>query len=134
MIQIEQLVWHTPGPWKLDMASRTIVADQPEWSSDQSDICFLNDEAGDRDGFPDSDAVACNARLIAAAPGLLREVADLRPARDVLLRILAHWSKMQGLRPASGSQDGLMEYRQFQTDHVHLMLAMCKRYGVEVSA
>lgn len=64
---------HTPGPWAVNAGEPTLVYD-PRNPEDESAIAVTYDvESGDRFSWPrDADEAEANARLIAAAPELLR--------------------------------------------------------------
>lgn len=70
-IDLKSLTGHTPGPW-------IAVGRRVEHTTDSvPDICTTAPEAMEQDGRSDAECCA-NARLIAAAPLLLAEVATLR--------------------------------------------------------
>lgn len=130
--EIARLRMRTPGEWYYNEKAKSIVADQPEWSSDQSDICYLNEEAGDADGFADTDCVAANGDLIAAAPRLLDACSVLLSQRDDLFTALSQYALQHNSRPAAGSQDGLMIHKQRLTDFTLTMIALCRKYSISL--
>lgn len=128
--EIARLRMRTPGEWHFDEKGMLIDAHQPEWSTDQSNICYLNPEAGDVDGFSDPDSVAANGDLIAAAPRLLDECSALMAQRDDLFTALCQYALQHNSRPEAGSQDGLMIHKQRLTDFTLTMIALCRKYSV----
>ncbi|SOB60622.1 conserved protein of unknown function [Pseudodesulfovibrio profundus] len=72
---------HTPGPWVFD--KNLDVSQGGKFTSDQDDICFVNHEVGDRDGFANYDTAKANAALIAAAPDMYDALKDTLNSLEV---------------------------------------------------
>lgn len=80
MIDTTRYAGHTDAPWGLVDRNTIQSLSDERISSDQSDVCYLNEEAGSskEEWFASPDSFCANARLIADAPLLLAEVERLR--------------------------------------------------------
>ena len=68
---------NSPAPWTYDEKSNVVYHKNACDSSDQCDICYINMEVGDKDGFPDGSIAHANGMLIASAPIMAQRIIDL---------------------------------------------------------
>jgi hypothetical protein len=107
---MEEFKGHTPGPW---MLIGFTIKRTGAHSSDQDDICYMNEEGGnaESDWFADPAVIAADAALLAAAPALLAERDRLRFLNAELVEALK-----DALEQLTGLEDDCYRYGMRRTN------------------